>query len=372
MKINLSIFNFNMKKFIFKILTTFTLLLIFLVSVNYWGDSAKIFHTGYENKIADIIFNNKNATNISNFDERILQRELIKKLEIRPDIMVLGSSRTMLINSTYFKGSKLINNSVSGASIEDLISIFQIYKTKNMLPKEIILGIDPWIFNRNNGQESWNTLRDEYYSFTNKKKEKKESIINNKFKQLFSLSYFQSSFRNLPNVITGRNDPIATDKIHNQSNTKLVDGSLSYNKKYRESLNENVEISVRSYITGRIYSVENFKIISPKMFKEFEDLCNNILDNNIKLSFFISPYHPIVYEKIKQDYLMVLQTENKILKFAKENNIKCFGSFNPVTEALESQDFYDGMHAKESTIKKILNIKIDNNIYNALANWQLN
>jgi hypothetical protein len=369
MKINLSIFNFNMKKFIFKISQSLLFFFLFLVSVNYWGDSAKIFQTGYENKIADIIFNNKNATNISNFDERILQRELINNLEIRPDIMVLGSSRTMLINSTYFKGSKFINNSVSGASFEDLISIFQIYKTKKILPKKIILGIDPWIFNRNNGQESWKSLRNEYYSFTNKKTIKKESIINNKFKQLFSLSYFQSSFRNLPNVIIGTNDPIATDKINNESNTKLVDGSLSYNKIYRESLNTNVEILVRSNVSKDIYSIENFNIISPKIFDEFEDLCKNILDNNIELSFFISPYHPIFYEKIKQDYPMVLLTEKIILKFAKENNIKCFGSFNPMTEELESQDFYDGMHDRESTIKKILKIKTHNTKYNALAKW---
>ena len=369
MKINLSIFNFNMRKFIFKILTTFTLLLIFLVSVNYWGDGAKIFHVGYENKIADIIFNNKNATNISNFDERILQRELIKKLEIRPDIMVLGSSRTMLINSTYFKGSKLINNSVSGASIEDFISIFQIYKTRNMLPKQIILGIDPWIFNRNNGQESWSTLRNEYYSFINKKTIKKESIINNKLKQLFSLSYFQSSFRNLPNVISGRDNPIATDNIYNKSNTKLVDGSLSYNKAYRESFNQNVESLVRSDLTKDMYAIENFDIISPQIFNEFEDLCQNILSNNIELSFFIVPYHPMFYQKIEQDYPMVLLTESIIIKFANENNIKCYGSFNPMTESFKSQDFYDGMHAKESTIKKILAAKTHNTEYNALANW---
>ena len=61
------------------------------------------------------------------------------------------------------------------------------------------------------------------------------------------------------------------------------------------------------------------------------------------------------------------KNHNLIISF--EHAIKCFGSFNPMTEPLKSQDFYDGMHAKESTIKKILKIKTHNTKYNALANW---
>lgn len=369
MKINLYTFNFNMLKFIYKISIFSLLILTFLISVNYWGDSAKIFHPDYENKIAKIIFSNQNATNISNYDERILQKELINKLESSPDVLVLGSSRTMLINSTYFNDEKVINNSVSGASIEDLIAIFQIYNTKKILPKKIILGVDPWIFNKNNGQIRWHSLSKEYYSFKNKKSENQESILNNKFKQLFSLSYFQASFRNLPNVIVGKSDPIATGKIYNQSNTILMDASLSYAKKYREVSHEQVNIKARNYITGNIYSIEKFNKISPLIFKEFEHLCMAILDNNIELSFFLAPYHPIVYEKIKQDYQIVLETENKLREFAKETNIECLGSFSPITAGIDSQGFYDGMHSKENTIKKIMKVQPNSNVYKSLGNW---
>ena len=358
-----------MQKFIFKISIFSLLILTFLVSVNYWGDSAKIFHPEYESKIAEIIFSNHNATNISNFDERILQKELINKLNSSPDVLVLGSSRTMLINSTYFKGDKVINNSVSGSSIEDLIAIYQIYHTKNILPKKIILGIDPWLFNKNNGQTRWHSLREEYYSFTNKKIEIEESILNNKAKQLFSLSYFQASFKNLPKVIVGNSEPIATDEIYNQSNTKLVDASLSYGKKYREVSNEQVNINARNYISGNIYSIEKFKNISPQIFKEFEHLCIEILDNNIELSFFLAPYHPIVYGKIKQDYQIVLDTETKILEFAKENSIECLGSFNPKKAGIDNKGFYDGMHSKEQTIKKIMKVRTHNNVYKSLGKW---
>jgi len=358
-----------MKEFIIKTSIPSIFILILLVSVNYWGDSAKIFHPNYENKIAEIIFNNSHATNISNFNERILQKELIQKLISSPDIVILGSSRTMLINSTYYENKKVINSSVSGASIQDLIAIFQMYSTKNRLPKKIILGVDPWLFNENNGQIRWQSLRKEYASFENQKIEENDDLLNNKVKQLFSLSYFQASFINLPAVIVGKSDPIATEEIYNHSNTILVDASLSYSKKYREASNEEVNSAARIYSSGGIYSIENFKNISPQIFSEFEQLCIEILKNDIELSFFLAPYHPIVYKKIEQEYHIVLETENKLREFSKKRNIECLGSFNPATYGIESAGFYDGMHSKENTIKKILKVETRNNAYKSLGHW---
>lgn len=358
-----------MKKFIHKttIFSVFTLL--FLVSVNYWGDSAKIFHPGYEKKIADIIFKNQNATNISNYDERILQKELINRLHTNPDVLILGSSRTMLINSTFFGEKKVINNSVSGASIEDLIAIYQIYNEKEILPKKIILGIDPWLLNENNGQIRWKSLEKEYTSFSNERKEIDKSILNNKVIQLFSFSYFQASFKNLANVIKRKSEPIASKEKYNQTTTKLVDASLSYGKQYRGVSNEEVNNNAKNYISGDIYSIENFSTISPDILQEFQNLCLSILENNIELSFFLTPYHPIVYEKIMQDYSIVLDVENKVVKFAKEKGIEYFGSFNPKKVDINNADFYDGMHCKEHAIKEIMKVQTHNKTYKPLVDW---
>jgi hypothetical protein len=358
-----------MNKFIYKTSTASLLILIFLVSVNYWGDAARIFHPDYEKKIADIIFSNKNATNIANYDDRILQKELTDKLVSSPDILVIGSSRTMLINSTYFKDKKVINNSVNSASIPDLIAIFQLYKIKNILPKKIILGVDPWMFNIHSTSTKWQSLREEYYNFTSENKEKREIITHNSAEQLFSLSYFQASLKNLPNVINGNSDPIPTDQIYNESNTKLMDGSLSYGKKYRESSNKQINLSVRAYISPEIPRIHNFNDISSQRIQEFKQLCNAIINDNIDLSFFLSPFHPIAFEKIKQDYKTVLEVESKLSEFAKEKNIEFLGSYNPTKIGIDNNGFYDANHSKESTIEKILNIKTKNSSYKSLANW---
>lgn len=364
-----------MKKFILKISIFSILIFTFLVSVNYFGDSANLFKPSYEDKIAKIIFSNHNATNISNYDERLLQKALINKINDRPDISVLGSSRTFLIKSTFFKNKKLINNSVSGANIRDLIAIFQLYKFEKLLPKKIILGIDPWIFNENNGKVYWKSLQKEYNTFSNGT-EIRENIITDKNKQLFSFSYFQASLSNLPNVFLEEVDstalsldPVASNEIYNLTSTKLVDGSLSYYEVYREASEKSVITKARNYIKGKLYAIEEFEEISPEIFKEFDKFCSEILDNNIELEFFLAPYHPIVYEKIKNDYQIVLKVENRVLEYSKQNKIKVSGSYNPFIANFNSQDFYDGMHSKESTIEKIMKVRTDSSEYIPLSDW---
>jgi len=117
-----------MQRFINKFIIISLPVLILLFTVNYFGDAARIFDSDYEKEMAETLMKGSFVTNISNYDERVFQKELINRMNNAPEILVLGSSRTMLINSTYFPNQTFFNNSVSGASIEDIIALFQMYK----------------------------------------------------------------------------------------------------------------------------------------------------------------------------------------------------------------------------------------------------
>lgn len=83
-------------------------------------------------------------------------------------------------------------------------------------------------------------------------------------------------------------------------------------------------------------------------------MCLDILENDIELSFFLSPYHPLVYEKIKEEYHIVLDVEKKILEFADDRKIDLIGSFSPIKTSHISKDFFDGMHLKEVSVKQLI------------------
>lgn len=339
-----------MKKFIFKSFLILFFTLTTLISVNYFGDSAKLFSEGYEKRIVSILLSKKNATNILNFDRRLVARELTKGINLSPDILVIGSSRVMLINNSYFDDKYLINNAVTGASLQDLIAIYQMHKLNNILPTNIIIGLDPWIFNINNNQNRWITLRNEYYSF-HSIESSNESNDWFKLKELISPSYFQASYKNIFNS----SEPISTYEAFNEKNTILSDGSLTYGKEYRESSQEIIDNRAQYFAQDGLYSLEKFDAISVKLFDEFQNFCNEILNNNIKLSIYLIPYHPVVYQKIEEDYEIVAEVENKILELAEKLNIKYKGSYNPKTVGINSSHFYDAMHLNETGIQIIIN-----------------
>jgi hypothetical protein len=322
--------------------------------VNYIGDAAKLFDTGYEKKIAKILNSGSHAMNISNYDERLLQKELIVNNSHTTDIIFIGSSRGMLLNSEMFPNASFFNRAVSGASIEDLIAIYQMYKSYNTLPHKIIIGIDPWTFNDNSGQTRWETLSNEFNMFIN------EPYHNTsyKYKQLISFSYFQGSIKYFFKGLTKNNydNPQPSTKIDSSTTLRLADGSIWYGTDTYRISKEKIDAKVNTYLVDEIYALYNFNNLSERNLKLFESLIKDFKNNNIQIYFYLEPYHPLVYQRIKKLYPMVIETESLIRNYAMENHIKIIGSFNPFLFNLTDNSFYDGMHCKEDAVKQILEI----------------
>lgn len=343
-----------MKKFIFKVVHISIPVFIFLVSINYFGDAARVFDSEYENQMAIILSSGNFVTNIKNYDERIFQKEIISKLHRAPDIAVLGSSRTMLINSTFFPSQTFFNSSVSGASLEDLIALFKIYETHNIVPQKVIIGIDPWLLNKNNGQLRWKSLEHFYNRYKNEADTKSTFYSVLKFSELISLSYFQASLESAIGTMSASYEPEATMNKYNETNTKLIDGSLVYGSEYMNATQQAINLKIEKYITGGLYGLENFEEISDGIWSEFKEFILYMQNHGVLIEFFLSPYAPLVFDKISTDYPNVLKTESLILTFASSRDIKIYGSFNPYSLGFDEFYFYDGMHCKEMGIKELL------------------
>lgn len=345
-----------MKKFIIKLIFVLTPIFLLLVSVNFVGDAANLFSKDYEQKIAIQILKGNNVTNVINYDERLLQKCIVNDATICPDIVVLGSSREMLINASFYKNQTFFNNAVSGASIEDLLAIYQLYEQKNFIPKRILLGLDPWTLNINNGQDRWSSLSKEFSIFHKKlfnsdlRLEVKHP--DSKYLQIVSPSYFKSSLRKLLLF----NEPVATKNNNNEMFTKLKDGSISYDLKYK--LASEADVSKRSleFISGEIYSVEKFDKLSEEIIALLEKFIIHCQKKNIQISFFLAPYHPTVYSFIcsSKKYHKILESENFYIALGKKYNVKVVGSFDPFLLGVDNSCFYDGMHSNEKGINKIL------------------
>tara|TARA_B110000902_G_scaffold227860_1_gene267469 strand:+ start:2615 stop:3970 length:1356 start_codon:yes stop_codon:yes gene_type:complete len=176
---------------------------------NYIVDPANLFtykssnqnSLSYEQKMVDYLQEGYNITNLNPYDERIFNKLFIESQTENKEVIVLGSSRSQLINKNTIGCNNLINNSVTGATFEDIIALFNVYENKNIHVDKIILEISPWILNDNNEQSRWTVLEDEYNFFLRKlnasTKSKNKVYINPRYKELLSFEYFQESIKYL-------------------------------------------------------------------------------------------------------------------------------------------------------------------------------
>jgi len=353
-----------MQKFIIRIFLFIFPMISIVILVNYVGDSANLFREGIEEYIANGILSGYNVTNVYNYDERLLQKHIILNSNTCPDIAVLGSSTIMLINSKYFKNRRVKNNGVSGVSIEDLIAIIQLYKTKNCLPENIIIGLDPWVLNENNNQSRWRTLINEYNNFFDGKIESSANTIyveNSTFYQLVSPSYFQSSLKALLSSKSKPGKPLLTLDSINSATTRLQDGSLSYGDSYRSLSAEQIEFKVSQYLSGRIYSIDKFNQLSPRIIYQLDKLLEFLISKKVCMTFILAPYHPKVYDHIasSKKYSKVIESEIYFNALSEKYNVKLIGSYNPHQLNINKSYFYDGMHLNEKGIDKLLQNQFD-------------
>lgn len=267
----------------------------------------------------------------------------------------------MLVGESMFEDSTaLLNLSVSGAKIEDILAIYNMLQKRNehfdLGSTKVILGLDPWMFNASYPDTRWMAYGDEFFNFV---KEPVEGKVLTSLSELVSLSYFQSSWPKLIAKVQGRFKVELTEHSINEMKTKLPDGSIVYGSEYRERSADVVSKEIFSSRTGDKLSYGLTKPIHlrEETFEYLKLLIENLKeaqDNNLSLELILTPYHPDEYDFIEAESSFVRQLEDRLLSWKDSVHVQLKGSFNPHKLEVKSMDFYDGIHCKESVIKKIL------------------
>ncbi len=338
-------------------------ILLFVVGLNYYEDPAKLFRHSYEQGIADLLLSGKNVEGITNYDERILQKYIIKELTAPKDIIVLGSSRSMLISSALFPAYTFLNNSVSGGGIQDYIAMSELYYEGGIPPRTVLICLDPWVLNRYNNQDRWQTLATEYQNGVKRIGNQPEELVLNalplkKYLELFSPAYFQSSLRQyLKNI----NDPsslgyYATEDMYGDDVIKRSDGSLAYQLEFRSASSREVLDKAINYVSkDPVYSLGKFEQLDADYVTATRDLVEYLTQHGVQVVLYLPPYHPYVYEQLinSDKYEIILDAQEEFIQIATENKSIVVGSYDPADIPCSMDEFYDGMHPQETCIKRI-------------------
>ncbi|MDA8407319.1 MAG: hypothetical protein M0T73_10750 [Deltaproteobacteria bacterium] len=341
----------------------FITLCIFGATIAFIGDSAHLFHSGYERKIAESLNSNHFVEGVTNYDERLVQKFRLNSLPdgTKLNTIILGSSRTMQISENLFR-KRTINLSVSGAGIEDYLALYHLAKRFN--PKRVVIGVDPWVFNARNGLVGWKTLSDEFLAESSNLGLCSRPVI--KFNedvwlQLINIKYIKSSLRtNIKErflaILNGfdRQDLVMTT-AENPCPDKdglRPDGTRIYNSSFSLLSPDQVEASAIQYATPPINLLSGFDRIDENYWGLFKQLISDMAKKS-KVVIVLPPFHPSSYKRIIVKVGIIHEVEQKLIKFAADSGLQLIGSYDPEKVGCNKFGFWDGLHPKTVCISKM-------------------
>jgi hypothetical protein len=347
-----------MKSIVVKLLAIVLPVALIVMLSNYFIDPANVFASErYIGGIADILTKGHNVDNLSNYDERLLQEAMIKRLPAAPDVMVLGSSRVMEIGSEFFPGKMTLNCGVSHGDVNDVLAIVGLADSLGRLPKEMIILLDYFMIQKG-GTTEWESLYPYHHYMIQKCRKYDPGLPDEggidpyrKVTALFSFDYFKSS---LSFAAKRKSKKYRDAGLQTPSESgRFADGSIAYSTEYKSPDVEKVATDAR--VSGLRFGVGE---PDPQKVRLMNALLDFLHDRGIMVKFVMIPLHVEYYKAVEQHKGPVLQTYAGIFhSLSDKRNIPLMGGPDADSLGMPQASYYDMYHCSKAAIKKYLHVE---------------
>ncbi len=346
--------------------------LALLVAVNYWADTANVFHRKLDaaDRAAEILAAGRNLGMARNLDDRLVQREYLQRLERTPEVISLGSSRSREISAAVAPPNlRFFNHGVNGGGLEDVVAVLGLYMQRRALPALIIWSVDPWVFNPQFSDPRWRSLADSYqFAAAKIGIDRKQQSPADRLKDIGVraelLLRLDSAIEIIGNFIDGKGPhQMLAQKV------KAVDGDtwdrlLVYSDgsfRWGPSILQRTADEVARYgreaaEKGLLRSIHDYRQLDPNAQEIFEKIVQFLGANGVQLVLFLPPYQPDAYSgmQARGGYQGVGRTENWLRAIARRRGIPLLGSYDPKRAGCGRGDFVDAHHPRRRCINRIL------------------
>ena len=354
----------NYKKWVFIFFTSIFFTLFSILAFNLIIDKGSYFSYNEQLKAAaKALLEGNIVAELQMTDNRILNEYFIKNIESKIDAIAVGSSRTMLFRKKYlFQDENIFfNHSMDRSTLGDYLAIIGAYKSlKAYIPKTVVIGVDPWIFNKNSRfNNAWVRLKEYYFylireiGINNSHYDDYLSNVPNTFDTLLSWNYLLSNINFIIDVLWNDKKYFYIAK-HIGIGVRLIepDGSFHYPDKYLYRGDDLVQNDAENSFYHSA-GLENFWELNNKIL--FEMFIEYLQKEGTNIIFFLPPYHPASYKNLisSQNTKIINDIEEYLGILAKKKDIRIVGSYNPHKYNLINKDFIDGFHTRSYVIKNI-------------------
>lgn len=343
-----------MKKWLRAVLFVIPLLL-FIGWINWYVDSYALLRVTYD-EIAAQMAAGKNVEGLeeSDYNDRNLLAARLQGMEEAPQVMVLGSSRVYTFDHTMFGTDSFYNAGLSEATMYDLLAVSGILFKQDKLPETVVIGVDPFLFNKSHDNEKWKELEGyaNYMSLAIDGKLSPELAHPRKdtgrdWRKTLSLDYFRYNVTLLPE--RKRFAVSYTEDWVTDGYLKHSDGSVSYQRELREVNPADVEKMTEQAMEEHVvYRMTDYAEIDEQHFQYFSQLIDDLQQAGVEVILYLPPYSPMMYNYIESEeaFQITLEVEEKVKALAVRKGIALYGSYDPAECGLTMADLYDVYHVK--------------------------
>lgn len=338
--------------------------LFYVVWINYTVDCSGTFQGDqYLREVANMLLSGQDVVGYEQLNER--QRDvmelIVNQMDSAPDTIVLGSSRIMQMNTEIAQTDSLFNCALTGADWYDMLGTFYLFDKANKLPKNVIIGFDPWLLDTSPDSTDARSNKQLYAEFLSTRlnipTEYEVQDPNKKWQALYSLSYFQGNIAYMMGSKDGvkKPQPVEGDTFMQNTEVKRSDGSLVYSYEFRTRQQSDVDNDALGQ-TNNFFRMEEYTVPDAERLEILEKFLTYMQEKGINVILVLTPYHPLVYDNAleKADhYTGFFATEPAVHRIADKLGIPVYGSYNPYAiPNTTGADFYDGIHVRGECIAR--------------------
>ncbi len=304
-------------------LATFLGVLFAAAAVNYYFDPYHLFKPGLEAKLSENLISGHPTTARHPYNTRRFYRHLVAGFTKTPDVVLLGSARTVRISSKDVGSARFFNHSLPRATLEDYLAIDQLYEKRGSRPKTVIVALEPYQLNAANDFRGWKALEEEYYALADELKidpnlqvfKNDRLHIANRYRSLISRSSLETSFKTWQDRKKWKRN--GWDRVILQTDGSLSDPTQAA----REILGEEE--------SSQTFGFENFSRLNPRAQKALEAWVSHLRQKKTRVIFLLLPY-PVDFhaQAVAQKWdKRILESEKYVYDLAHKNEIPMYGSF---------------------------------------------
>ncbi len=330
--------------------------------VNYSVDPAHLFEKTGEQEalIAEQLLAGKNVSGFELYNDRLIARYLLERRTERPNVLILGSSRTLNMGSYLFPRSRVVNGSMLASTVREVLAAYQIVHSRGLHPDTVVVGVDAWMLNADAYDERWTAIKPQFdsalrtFGISEWPGRTSTNESQSRLGALFSADYFQQSIKSLRGSEPKPKWTVSDSNL-NVGFTRTPDGSYTYSLAERTKTADEVEAKAAKYTSGTVYMLGEYAKVDSTHVRAITALLQLIRQDGSQPILFLTPYHPSVYGKLAADprYRIVIESEAVLREVAKRLAVPVVGSYDPGAVGLSSADFYDGHHLRETGMVKL-------------------